>query len=80
MTVTTIDLYEILKIKIGEKEAKSLVEFVETKIDIKFEEHLEELATKKDLFEVKADLIKWMFIFWVGQVSITTGLILLFLK
>jgi len=46
---------------------------------------------KKDLFEVKSDLeltieqvrsdmIKWMFIFWVGQVSVTVGLILLVVK
>lgn len=77
MTVTTIDLYNILKGKIGEKEAKSLVEFVEMKVDTKFDEHLNELATKKDLFQIKADMIKWMFIFWVGQVSVTVGLILL---
>ena len=80
MTVTTIDLYDILKAKIGEKEAKLLVEFVEMKVEAKFDEHQDELATKKDLFQVKADMIKWMFIFWVGQVSVTTGLILLFIK
>ena len=77
MTVTTIDLYNILKVKIGENEAKSLVEFVELKVEAKFDEHMDELATKKDLFQVKADMIKWMFIFWVGQVSVTVGLILL---
>ncbi|MFH1296391.1 MAG: hypothetical protein ABIJ04_03855, partial [Bacteroidota bacterium] len=71
MTVTTIDLYNILKVKIGENEAKTLVEFVETKVETKFDEHMDELATKKDLFQVKADMIKWMFIFWVGQVSVT---------
>ncbi len=91
MTVTTIDLYDILKTKIGEKEAKSLVEFVEIRVDKKFEEQMDEIATKKDLFQVKAeleitiekvrgDMIKWMFIFWVGQVSVTVGLILLFIK
>jgi len=35
-----------------------------------------ELATKMDLAEVKADIIKWMFIFWVGQL----GLIFAFLN
>lgn len=49
------------------------------------------LAIKQDLaaFEAKlskkigginSDLFKWMFIFWVGQVAITFGFILLFLK
>jgi hypothetical protein len=28
----------------------------------------------------KAEIIKWMFIFWVGQVAVTFGFILLFLK
>jgi hypothetical protein len=28
----------------------------------------------------KAELIKWMFVFWVGQVITTFGLVLLFLK
>jgi hypothetical protein len=87
MTVTAIDLYNILRLKIGESEAKALVEFVELKIDHKFEDNMDQLATKRDLQEVKAELelkiekvksemIKWMFIFWAGQ----TGLILAVLK
>jgi hypothetical protein len=87
MTVTAIDLYNILRLKIGESEAKALVEFVELKIDHKFEDNMDQLATKRDLQEVKADLelkiekvrsdlIKWMFIFWAGQ----TGLIITILK
>ncbi len=49
------------------------------------------LATKEDLaklemkliekfLEAKSDTIKWMFIFWIGQVAATFGFILLFLK
>lgn len=51
------------------------------------------LATKEDLFlikaisrldikidELKSELIKWMFIFWVAQVTATFGFILLFVK
>jgi primase-polymerase (primpol)-like protein len=80
MTVTTIDLYNILKSRIGEKEAKTLVEFVERKVEMKFDEHLNELATKKDLYQVRADMIKWMFIFWIGQVSVTIAMVLLLVK
>jgi hypothetical protein len=80
MTVTTIDLYNILKAKIGENEAKTLVEFVEKKVESGIDELMDELATKKDLFQVKADMIKWMFIFWVGQVSLTIAMVLLFAK
>jgi len=28
----------------------------------------------------KADMIKWMFIFWIGQIAATFGLIILYLK
>lgn len=49
-------------------------------IDMKFQQSDEKFATKKDLAETKADMIKWMFLFWVGQVIATFGFILLFLK
>jgi hypothetical protein len=45
------------------------------------------LTTKEDLARAdakietaKAELIKWMFVFWVGQMIGTFGFILLFLK
>jgi hypothetical protein len=42
------------------------------------------LATKEDLAResgnIKVDMIKWKFVFWVGQALTTFGLILLFLK
>jgi hypothetical protein len=91
MTVSAIDLYNILRLKIGENEAKALVEYVELKIDDKFEDNMDQLATKRDLQEVKteleikiekvrSDLIKWMFIFWIGQVGVTVALITLLFK
>lgn len=33
------------------------------------------LATKEDLANVKSDIIKWMFIFWIGQIAVTLGII-----
>ena len=35
---------------------------------------------RKDIGESKADNIKWMFIFWIGQVGATLAIVLLFLK
>jgi len=35
---------------------------------------------RQEISETKAELLKWMFIFWVGQVATTFGLIMLFLK
>jgi len=32
-------------------------------------------ATKEDLANMKADIIKWMFIFWVGQLGALVAII-----
>ena len=87
MTVSTLDLYNILRSKIGEGEAKALVEFVEYKVAETFESRKDELATKKDVYtlnvkieKTKAEIIKWMFIFWAGQTGIMVGILALFNK
>lgn len=80
MTVSEIDLYNILKKKLGEKEADTLVSFVKTEVKTKFEDQKDYFSSKEDLANVKAelvekitafkaDIIKWMFIFWVGQLA-----------
>ena len=80
MIVSEIQLYELLKAKLGEKEAGAFVEILERRVDKKFEENKSILATKEDLArlegridakisETKAELIKWMFIFWIGQLA-----------
>ena len=38
------------------------------------------LLLEKHISKFKNDIIKWMFIFWIGQVVATFGFILLFLK
>lgn len=98
MHVAEIELYEILKSKIGKKEAKTLVEYIETKVDKNFDEKKDFLATKQDIsslemstkqeianLEIKiettrADLIKWMFLFWIGQIATIAALIRIFFK
>jgi hypothetical protein len=39
-----------------------------------------ELKLSEKISDTRTELIKWMFIFWVGQVAVTFGFILLFLK
>lgn len=39
---------------------------------------IEELKT--EMAKTKSDIIKWMFIFWIGQVAATFGFILLYLN
>jgi hypothetical protein len=98
MQVAEIELYEILKTKVGEKEAKTLVEYIETNVEKKFEEKRDILATKEDLANLKADLmveiekvrtemqrmkadiIKWMFLFWIGQLASLIAILQIFFK
>jgi len=42
--------------------------------------HKEFGNVRKEIGEAKADSIKWMFIFWIGQVGAMLGILLLFLK
>ncbi|MEW5946238.1 MAG: hypothetical protein AB1742_08575 [bacterium] len=49
-------------------------------MELKFDSRLEVIEEKfeRRLSETKADLIKWMFIFWVGQIGVITGLLFAF--
>lgn len=40
-----------------------------------FNKEKDVLATKEDLANVKSDIIKWMFIFWIGQIAVTLGIV-----
>jgi len=98
MYAAEIELYEILKPKIGEKEARTLVEYIETRVERKFEEKKDVLATKQDITDLKmatkqdianleiklektrADIIKWMFLFWIGQLASLIAVLELFFK
>ena len=87
MHVAEIELYEILKGKIGEKEARTLVEYIETKVDKKYEEKKDTLATKQDIARLelkiessRADIIKWMFLFWIGQFATLFAILQLFFR
>ena len=89
--VGTIKLFEILKTRFSDEEARFVVEeiekieaSVEAKVDKEFDkksllfkedikslkEYMDHVfATKEDVVKVKAEIIKWMFIFWIGQLA-----------
>jgi hypothetical protein len=70
MIVSEIKLYELLKVKLGEKEAEAFIEVLETRVDKKFEEKQSEFILEKDkeklltkadalaIFATKEDLAK----------------------
>ena len=99
MSALELKVYDILKLKLGEKEAATVIEYFEAKTkevsedrlnnyqslqtkdleNLRKEMHLV-FATKEDLGNTKAEMIKWMFIFWIGNIAATFGLIMAFIK
>jgi len=68
ISINQIKLFQILKEKLGDKEAEALVTFVEAKVKAESEQNLKalgSLASKEDLLKTKVDLIKWTFSFFV---------------
>jgi len=79
-SVSITKLYDLLTTKMGKETAENLTSYVEEKIKDEFNNTSQMLATKEDLANTKADIIKWAFIIWLGQIGVTFGFILLFLK
>ena len=90
-TTATIRLYEMLKPKLGDQEARMFIQHFEESFDEQFTSKSNELATRSDLkLEVselrgelrieiaqsKVDLIKWMVGFWIAQMAAIVGLYL----
>lgn len=67
--------------------AKTLVEYIEAKVEKKFEDKKDILAAKLDIEELrtemqkmKADIIKWMFLFWMGQLASLMAILQIFFR
>ncbi len=56
MLSSIIKLYDMLKARIGEKEAEAFVEILEKGIEEKFEEKKSILATKEDINAIKNEI------------------------
>jgi hypothetical protein len=83
MTVSDIQLYEILASKLGKEEAKVLVEFVESKTEKKLDEKVSTFATKEDIANLKSeianakvDIVRWV----IGTGIALAGLIIAVVK
>lgn len=81
MSTLEINLYNKLKAKIGETEAKELLEFIDFRSEEKRTNADKVLATKQDINdvrlevkEVKTDMIKWFFAFFITLVVMILGL------
>ncbi len=77
MIISEIKLYELLKAKIGEREAEAFIQILETKVDTKLLEKTSVFTTKEDIAkletkisESKVDMIKWLIATAVGLYGI----------
>jgi hypothetical protein len=66
-----------------ERSVEATIKTLATKHDLRLakDDLRKEISdVRKEIGEAKTDTIKWMFIFWVGQVGATLAIVLLFLK
>jgi len=75
--------------KSQEQQKNGILQFVEEKFDRRLTEEISKLdvrltdrisSLESKVSEFKAELIKWMFIFWIGQVAVMLGLLFAFFK
>jgi len=82
--VNTLKIYETLKEKVPEEQAKVITEVIEKSFEENRENQKEFLVTKiefkEGLANLRVELIKWMFIFWAGQIGVITAILFAFLK
>jgi hypothetical protein len=83
----TARLYQLLSEKLGNDTAEAMFKYIDNKTERSVENTIQTLATKDDLAivrkevgESKVDVIKWMFIFWVGQVGAMLAIATFLLK
>lgn len=91
LNINDIQLFNLLKGKIGEKEAEALVEYVRTSVSEETKQNMQVVATREfvkdeitqvrlELKEFKSEIIKWMFIFWIGSTVTTLGALFALVK
>lgn len=83
----TARLYQLLSDKLGNDTTEAMFKYIDNKTERAVENRVQTLATKDDIAKVKYHLsekisnsVKWMFIFWIGQVGATLAILALFLK
>ena len=87
MNLTIIEMYNLLRAKIGEKEAQAITEYISVQVSESFQSEKQHLATKEDfvreiglvrkeISEAKTDMIKWVFAFFATLGLMIAGLYL----
>lgn len=66
---SSIQLYKLLRLKLGEQETEELISFVKQEVEETVSYKTEHLATKEDLAKTKSEMILWAFVFWATQLA-----------
>ena len=82
MSALELEVYEIFKNRFTEKEAAKVIEYFQAKAEEKIRQKKDVFMTKDDKVELisriessKTDIIKWVFIFWIGQLAAVAGIL-----
>lgn len=73
MVVSEIKMYELLKNRIGEKEAETFVQILEEKMERKIDQRKNELVTKNDVAGLRAELLRTIYFTSLGQLLAIVG-------
>lgn len=80
--MTVISLPKILRDRLTDEDADAFVQILD-KVEARSQQATLEIAEERferKLAEAKAELIKWMFISWVGQVATITSILFAFFR
>ena len=73
--MSTVKILSILEAaSIDPPKARAIAESLEVAMREQEEDLSKRLMTKQDGSELKAVIIKWMFLFWIGQIAVTTAI------
>lgn len=74
--MSTVKILSILEAaSIDPPKARAIAESLEVAFREQEEDLSKRLMTKQDGSELKAEIIKWMFLFWIGQIAVTTAIV-----
>ena len=84
MSVSEIKLYTLLRTQVGEEQAQSLVEFIQSSVKDEFDSKRELFATKEDLVReisnLRADLLKTIYLVGIVQLIGIIGSVIAIVK
>lgn len=82
MKANTRKFYQIIRTKLdlAEQDGLKFIQGIQDEIDDKTAEFVTKDFMRQAISEAKSDLIKWMFVFWMGQGAVTYLIVSMLIK